>query len=90
MSPEQIRRALAGRLEEGGSGDRGWFVITRVHVAVSWLKGIAEYLGSRCGGDAIRLTEYDFRNLGRIVGTKAGDPGMLLRRHHLLAMEKPL
>ena len=43
-SLEEVRRKLVDRLEEGDRGDRGWFVITRVHVALSWLKGIAEYL----------------------------------------------
>lgn len=90
MSLEGVRRTLVDRLDEGGSGDRGWFVITRFHVAVSWLKGIAEYLENRGGEDVIHLTEHDYRRLARIIGTKAADPGMLLRRHHLLSMDKPL
>ncbi len=59
MSLERVRRRLANRLEEGDRGDRGWFVITRVHVALSWLKGIAEYLENRGGGGDIRLTGQD-------------------------------
>lgn len=90
MNLEGVRRTLVDRLDEGDRGDRGWFVITRVHVAVSWLKGIAEYLENRGGGDVIRLTEDDYRRLARIIETKADDPGRQLRRHQLLVMDKPL
>ena len=91
MSLERVRRTLLDRLDEGNRGDRGWFVVTRVHVAVSWLKGIAEYLENRGGGGGvIRLTGHDYRSLARIIGTEVRDPGVLLRRHHLLIMEKPL
>ena len=90
MSLEDVRRRLVGRLEEGDRGDRGWFVITRVHVAVSWLKGIAEYLENRGGGGVIRLTRNDYRRLATIIETDSDDPGVQLRRHHLLVMYKPL
>ena len=90
MSLEGVRRKLVKRLDEGDRGDRGWFVITRVHVAVSWLKGIAEYLENRGAGGAIHLAENDYRRLAQIVGTEVIDPGILLRRHHLLVMDKPL
>ena len=90
MSLEDVRRRLVGRLEEGDRGDRGWFVITRVHVAVSWLKGIAEYLENRGGGGVIRLTGHDYRRLATIIETDIDDPGVQLRRHHLLVMDKPL
>ena len=90
MSLEDVRRRLVGRLEEGDRGDRGWFVITRVHVAVSWLKGIAEYLENRGGGSVIRLTGNDYRRLATIIETDSDDPGGQLRRHHLLVMDKPL
>ena len=90
MSLEDVRRRLVGRLEDGDRGDRGWFVITRVHVAGSWLKGIAEYLENRGGGDVIRLSGHDYRRLATIIETDSDDPGMQLRRHHLLVMDKPL
>lgn len=90
MSLEGVRRTLVDRLDEGDRGDRGWFVITRVHVAVSWLKGIAEYLENRGCGDVIHLTGQDYRRLARIIGTAVGDPGVQLRRHHLLVMDRPL
>jgi hypothetical protein len=90
MSLEDVRRQLVGRLEEGNRGDRGWFVITRVHVAVSWLKGIAEYLENRGGSGVIELTEHDYQRLATIIETDSNDPGVQLRRHHLLVMDKPL
>ena len=36
------------------------------------------------------MTEHDYRRLARIIGTEVADPGMLLRRHHLLFMDNPL
>ena len=90
MSLEVVRRNLADRLDEGDRGDRGWFVITRVHVALSWLKGIAEYLESRGGGGVIRLTGQDYSRLATIIESDADNPGVQLRRHQLLAMDKPL
>ena len=90
MSLERVRRRLVDRLEEGDRGDRGWFIITRVHVSLSWLKGIAEYLENRGGGDVISLTEHDYQRIARIIETDSDDPGMQLRRHHLLVMDKPL
>ena len=90
MSLERVRRRLVDRLEEGDRGNRGWFVITRVHVALSWLKGIAEYLENRGGDGYIRLTEQDYQRLATITDTDRHDPGVQLRRHHLLVMDKPL
>lgn len=90
MSLVGVRRSLVDRLEEGDRGDRGWFVITRVHVAVSWLKGIAEYLENRGGGDVILLNRNDYQRLATIIETDSDDPGVQLRRHHLLVMDKPL
>lgn len=90
MSLERVRRRLVDRLEEGDRGDRGWFVITRVHVALSWLKGIAEYLANRGGDGNIHLTLQDYERLATIIETSRRDPGVQLRRHHLLVMDKPL
>ena len=69
MSLEDVRQRLVDRLEEGDRGDRGWFVITRVHVALSWLKGIAQYLENRGGGDIIHMTEHDYDRLAKIIET---------------------
>jgi len=90
MSIQSVRNNLIKRLEDGDRGDRGWFIITRVHVAVSWLKGIAEYLEDVGGGDAMRLTGQDFQRLATIIETDTDNPGVQLRRHHLLVMDKPL
>ena len=90
MSLKGVHHELVDRLEEADRGDRGWFVITRVHVALSWLKGIAEYLENRGRGDVIHLTELDYQRIAKIVDTDREDPGKQLRRHHLLVMDKPL
>ena len=90
MSLEDVRRILVDRLDEGDRGDRGWFVITRIHVSISWLKGIAEYLENRGRGGVIELSGHDYQRLAEIIDTQVNDPGMQLRRHHLLVMDKPL
>lgn len=90
MSLENVRRKLVRRLEEGADGARGWFVITRVHVALAWLKGIAEYLDNRGGGGIIRLDSQDFRRLATIIESQNANPEVQLKRHHLLVMDKPL
>ena len=90
MSLETVRHILVDRLDESDRGDRGWWVITRVHVALSWLKAIAEYLESQGGGGVISLTEHDYQRMATIIETESDDPGVQLRRHHLLVMDKPL
>ena len=90
MSLATVRQTLIDRLEEADRGDRGWFVTTRVHVAASWLKAISEYLENRGGGEVITLSGHDYRRLATIIETDAADPGLQLKRHHLLAMDKPL
>lgn len=90
MPLEDVRAILVDRLEEGDRADRGWFIITRVHVALSWLKGIAEYLESRGGNDPMELSDRDYRRIAKIANIGVGDPGVQLRRHHLLVMDKPL
>ena len=90
MSLEDVREILVTRLEEGDRGDRGWFVITRVHVALSWLKGIAEFIETRGAGASVVLSTRDYQKLATIIETETGDPGVQLRRHHLLVMDKPL
>lgn len=90
MSFNRVRDVLISRLEEGDRGDRGWFLITRVHVSLSWLKGIAEYLEARGSGGRIHLTGRDYQRLANITAIDSADPGVQLRRHHLLLMDKPL
>lgn len=90
MTVEAVRQTIGERLDQADRGDRGWLIITRVHVAIWWLKGIAEYLAARSQGEAIGLTRQDYRRLGDLIKISSGDPGIQLRRHHLLVMEKPL
>ena len=90
MPLEDVRAILVDRLEEGDRADRGWFIITRVHVALSWLKGIAEYLESRGGNDPIELSDHDYGRISTIANIGTQNPGLQLRRHHLLVMDKPL
>lgn len=90
MSIAVVRDILAPRLDEGDRGDRGWFIITRVHVAVSWLKGIAEYIETRGAGASVELAARDYERIAAIIETDTADPGVQLRRHHLLVMDKPL
>lgn len=90
MSLRNVRRTLVERLDEGDRGDRGWFIITRVHFALRWLEGIARYISNRGTDGILHLTAYDYQRLGAIVEIDSTDPGKHLRRHHLLAMDKPL
>lgn len=90
MTFQHVRELLVARLEQGDRGDRGWFIITRVHVALSWLKGISEYIEARGSGTSVVLTPQDYHRLATIIETTTADPGVQLRRHHLLVMDKPL
>lgn len=90
MSLTSVRRALVERLDEDDRGDRAWWVVTRLHVSTSWLKGIAEYLEHLAGESVFELSPSDYLRLATIIESQASDPGVLLRRHHLLVMYKPL
>ena len=90
MSLAAIRRTLVKRLDESDRGDRGWWVLTRVHVSPDWLKGITEYLEHLAGDSVLTLSSLDYLRLGTIIESEAADPGVQLRRHHLLVMDKPL
>ena len=41
-------------------------------------------------GDVIHLTEQDYQRFAKIIDTDSDVPGVQLRRHHLLVMDKPL
>ena len=90
MSLASVRRTLVRRLDEDDRGDRAWWVLTRVHVSAHWLKGIAEYLEHLAGESSFTLSALDYRRLGTIIESQTADPGVQLRRHHLLVMDKPL
>lgn len=90
MSLDKVKDILATRLDESDRGDRGWFIITRLHTALSWLRGIADYLEKRGSGTSIELNVQDYQRMATITEISTSDPGLELRRHHLLAMDKPL
>ncbi len=90
MNLEEIRRTFISRLDEGFRADRGWFIIMRVLVTISWLKSNAECLENCGGGKSIQLTKHDYQSLAQMMGTKSDDRSLQLRYHHLLVMEKPL
>jgi len=90
MTLERVKRRIVERLDEGDRGDRGWFIITRVHVELRWLRGIAEYIERKVGEDWLELSSADYRRLAEITEINSENPGQQLRRHHLLVMDKPL
>jgi len=91
MSLREVRRRVVARLSQADRGDRGWFLITRVHLNTARLKDIAVYLYDRGGaGGPVELRSADYEALARVAGVTGADPGITLRRHYLLAMEKPL
>jgi hypothetical protein len=85
-----LRRRIVRRLDEGDRGDRGWFLITRVHLSTARLKAVAEYLHDLGAADSVALGARHYAELALLCGVAGHDPGITLRRHHLLAMETPL
>lgn len=90
MSFTSVRGTLVSRLDEDDRGDRGWWVLTRVHVAPHWLKRIAEYLEHLAGSSTFALSPLDYRRLGTITNSQSSNPRTQMHRHHLLVMDKPL
>jgi hypothetical protein len=90
MSFPDLRREVVGRLEEANRGDRGWFLITRVHLSAACLKSIAAYLYDIAAADSVVLERAHYRQLAILAGVAGNNPGVTLRRHLLLAMETPL
>ena len=90
MSLRTVRTKLIDCLNRSERGDRGWFVITRVHIELSWLKGIAEYLEHCENQNIIKLEDKDYNQLAIIINTDKADPSIQIKRHHLLVMDKPL
>ena len=90
MNYIEIRSWLSTRLGEN-RGDRGWFVITRVHTDAEWIYQMTSYLRHLEGDDGlITLTNGAYQKLGELGDLHSDDPGVQLRRHHLLVMNKPL
>lgn len=91
MAFNELRQQLIARLDEADRGDRGWFLITRLHLSSARLRDVAKYLYDLSGRQAISLEARNYADLAGLVGVVGReDPGITLRRHHLLAMETPL
>lgn len=90
MSFESLKEKVITRLDDADRGDRGWFIITRVHVSTNWIKGIVDYIFSKGQTENVSLNLQDYSQLARVVGIGSQNPGVQLRRHHLLVLEKPL
>ena len=87
---DSLRAALVARLDQGDRGDRGWFLITRVHLSAARVKGLCDYVLTRGEGKSFTPGPSDYAQLAQFAGVKSLNPGMVLRRHHLLALEVPL
>lgn len=90
MAFESLKEQVINRLDDADRGDRGWFIITRVHVSTYRIKGIIDYIFSKGQAEDVSLSPQDYSQLARIVGIDSQNPGVQLRRHHLLVLEKPL
>lgn len=90
MNFEELQTQIRHRLEQSDRGDRGWWILTRVHVSMYWIKGIVDYLFAQGGTNRIVLSDNDYQKIARISGVESPDPGIQLRRHHLLVLDKPL
>lgn len=90
MAYPGLFRAVVNRLDQSIRGDRGWFLITRVHLNSSRLRDIAVYLHNIGSGESRPLRARDYSAIAVAIGIGGPDPGVTLRRHHLLAMETPL
>ncbi|MGC1831040.1 MAG: DUF3883 domain-containing protein [Candidatus Acidiferrales bacterium] len=77
-------------MAEGDTGSRGWFLITRVHLSTARLREIVSYLYDVGAEGGRELHETDYRALAAAAGIEGDDPGITLRRHYLLALERPL
>lgn len=90
MNYTEIQSWLRTRLGDN-RGDRGWFVITRVHTDAEWIYQMTSYLRHlESDGGLITMTDGAYQKLGEIGDLNSEDPGVQLRRHHLLVMNKPL
>lgn len=90
MTFEELRDALTARLDEGDRGDRGWWLLTRVHLSAVRLQQIASYLHDAGAAHALTLTPGHYRNLARNLEIDTPDPAVVINRHYFLAMDTPL
>lgn len=90
MTFAELRDALTARLDEGDRGDRGWWLLTRVHLSAVRLQQIASYLHDAGAAHALTLTPGHYRNLARNLEIDTQDPAVVINRHYFLAMDTPL
>lgn len=90
MTFEELRNALTARLDEGDRGDRGWWLLTRVHLSAVRLQQIASYLHDAGAAHTLTLTPGHYRNLARNLEIDTPDPAVVINRHYFLAMDTPL
>lgn len=90
MPFQELHRALIARLNEGGRGDRGWWLLTRVHLNASRLQRVASYIHDAARDRALTLTQQHYRELGAILNIGSANPRITINRHYFLAMETPL
>ncbi len=90
MTFGELRDALTARLDEGDRGDRGWLLLTRVHLSAVRLQQIASYLHDAGATHSLTLTPVHYRNLARNLEIDTPDPAVFINRHYFLAMDTPL
>lgn len=90
MSFASLKTALTKRLDEGDRGDRGWFLLTRVHLSAARLQSIAAYLYDAGADKPLELTAAHYSALGGLLDITNGNPRQTINRHYFLAMMTPL
>ncbi|NML06526.1 DUF3883 domain-containing protein [Sphingomonas sp. G-3-2-10] len=89
MSFDALEQAIITRLDQSDRGDRGWWLITRVHLTAAKILEVTRYLSDVAGNQEITLTDQHFSEIGDIVGID-NQPAMNIKRHYFLAMDQPL
>lgn len=90
MSFAGLKSLLIKRLGEGDRGDRGWFLLTRVHLSAARLQSIAAYLYDAGADKPLELTSAHYSALGGLLDITNGNPRQTINRHYFLAMMTPL
>ncbi|MBM6577939.1 AlwI family type II restriction endonuclease [Microvirga sp. SRT01] len=89
MVLEDLRHKLIERLDDGVRGDRGWWLVTRVHLTPARITEVARFLAVKSVDDYIELTEQNYEQIGEIMGIRK-DAEKNVKRHIFLAMDQPL
>lgn len=90
LSLATLRKALIARLDEADRGDRGWWLITRVHLSAARLQQTASYLYDAKAYDGLELSVAHYDALASILGIASDNPKQTINRHIFLAMDRPL